>query len=182
MRFDDDEYLNIFYTTGKYPKIHDDIFSMHKVVECKNVIDLGCCTGLLSHRLSTVYNSVIGIEPSEKYLKKAVKSAKIKYKNMSINDETIDTLKDIILDNKIDGIYCRRVVPEIYETGGMELVKKFIEVLYNNGVEFVVLEGRKSNRNAINPLKSIVEENKVFNGYYETVASYRNCRVLRRRG
>ena len=50
--FDDDKYLKQFKEDQIYPKIHDDIFYLASNTEGNNVLDIGCCYGLLSHRLS----------------------------------------------------------------------------------------------------------------------------------
>lgn len=181
MRFDDDDYLKQFYEKREYPKIHDDIFSMSEYVPARNVIDLGCCTGLLSHRLACKYNSVVGIEPSEKYLAKAIQKDNITYVNMAILEETLPELKQIIKTYDIQAVFARRVVPEIYESGGMDLVKKFIATLYDAGVQYVVLEGRKSNKNAVNPLHSIAEEARIFDRWYLCSMNYKNCQILKRK-
>lgn len=182
MRFDDDEHLKAYHERGEYPKIHDDIFSLNRFVKVDNVVDLGSCTGLLSRRLADKYKLVIGIEPSKKYVEKAIQGDNIKYINMGINEDTLGEFAKAIRDNNIKAVYARRVVPEIYETGGMELVRSFITALYDTGVEYVILEGRKSTKKAKNPLHSIDEEVKMFDKLYFPTVKYRNCQILKRRG
>lgn len=181
MRFDDDGYIEQFKSTGRYPKIHDDIFSMSEFVPANVVIDLGCCTGLLSHRLSKKYRLVVGVEPSHKYIEKAIQKDNIKYVNMGITEETLSSFKQLIKEFGVDAIFARRVIPEIFETGGFQLCSDFIKTIYDAGVKYIVIEGRKSNRNAKNPLHSIAEEAKIFDRWYVCVKTYNNCQILKRK-
>lgn len=181
MRFDDDEYLKNFYERGIYPKIHDDIFSLDRFVVGTNVIDLGCCTGLLARRLVPTHGKIIGIECNENYLSKAVRHEKIKYVNLKIEANKLGELADLIQRNNIECIYARRVIPEIYETGGFELVSALAETLFNSCIRYLVIEGRKSNRNAVNPLFNLEKELTAMSKYYYVTERAGNCAVLKRR-
>ena len=181
MRFDDDGYLKQYYQSHVYPKIHDDIFELHRYIPVKNVIDLGCCTGLLSRRLADKYDFVLGIEINKKYLDKAVKAHNIKYLNFGIQNDTLIDLNDAIKKYGIRAIFARRVIPEIYETGGFKLVNDFIDTVFKAGIEYIAIEGRKSTRNAVNPLYSIGQEGVVFDKKYDCVYQYKNCRLLKRK-
>ena len=181
MRFDDDEYLKQYYQLNIYPKIHDDIFELHKYVPVENVIDLGCCTGLLSRRLADKYKMVVGIEINKRYLDKAVKAPNIMYFNYGIEKDTLVKLNETIKKYGIRAIFARRVIPEIYETGGFKLVHDFIDTVFKAGVEYIAIEGRKSTRNAVNPLYSIDKEGVVFDRKYDCVMQYKNCRLLKRK-
>lgn len=179
MKFDDDEYIKRYLEHGEYPRIHDDIFSRVNIVKADNVIDLGCCTGLLSSRLAKVYKKVVGIEPCEKYLDKAVREPNIQYKCMKINKDTLEELAYIIKKYNIQAVFARRVIPELYETGGFDLVQDFVKTLSRTNVQYVIIEGRKSTSKAVNPLKNVEEEAKMFNGYFKVIDEYRECKVLR---
>lgn len=181
MRFDDDGYLKQYYECGTYPRIHDDIFELSKFMPVENVIDLGCCTGLLSKRLSEKYKLVVGIEISKKYLQKAIKANNIKYLNFGIQEETLVDLNETIRHYDIRGIFARRIIPEIYETGGFKLVNDFVDTIFKAGIEYIALEGRKSNKNAVNPLYSIDKEGDIFNRKYICIHRYKNCELLKRR-
>lgn len=181
MRYNDEEYLRQFYEYGKYPKIHDEIFNLSKYVPAVSVMDLGCCYGLLSHRLSSVYKTVIGIESEKKYLDKSVAGDNIVYVNMKICDSTLGDIAKIIEQYRVTGIFARRVIPEIYETGGFELCSQLIQTFYRTGIEYIAIEGRKSTRRAVNPLKSITEESNIFSEKYTPIERQANCEVLKRR-
>lgn len=180
MRFDSEEYLKDFYSNGRYPKIHDDIFSLDSYVRGLNVIDLGCCTGLLSRRLAESHPLVVGIEANRKYLAKAVKHENIRYVNLKINFDTLRDLEKIILRYNIKCVFARRVFPELWETGGNELVDRVKTLFYRYGVEYIVLEGRKSNSNAVNPLRNANTEAFWLESEYKTIETYKNCVVMKR--
>ena len=180
MRFDDLDYCVSLISEGKYPKIHDDIFLMTKYVKASTVIDLGCCHGLLSHRLGTVYNKVIGVESSDKYLRNAIKRSNVEYKMMKIEMSTLDEMRRIIIQNGVQAVFARRVIPEIWETGGDALCEKFAQTLYDSGVQYIVLEGRKATKNPRNKLHNADKECAVFLGKYRTTEQYKDCRVLER--
>lgn len=91
-------------------------------------------------------------------------------------------LADILAGCGIKCVFARRVLPEIYETGGADLVSRLVSLLHDGGVEYVVLEGRKPSRNAVNPLCGVDQEIAAVKGKYSVVRRFRNCCVLRRRG
>lgn len=180
MRFDDDAYLMRYYDSGEFPRIHDDIFMLAKGMRCKRVIDLGSCTGLLSARLATVFERVYGIEGNDKYISKRIVKDNITYKKMYVTPETLPELARLIKSNGITGVVARRVIPEIQETGGVKLCRDLARCLHDAGIEQIALEGRKSNRNAVNPLYSIDKEIEVFSGFYGLEERRKNCAMLRR--
>lgn len=182
MRFDDDKHLIEYYKYKQYPKIHDDIYNVsRKINPNNNVIDLGCCFGLLSDRLASHFNKVIGIESNYSYLERAIKNPKISYFNLKVTDESIADFENLIKREYIKVLVARRVIPELYETGGFELLYLFIKMLYNNKIEYIVLEGRKPTKLATNPLSNIDKEASIFNKYYKLEYKYKNCALLRRK-
>ena len=178
MRFNDDGYVQDFLKFGKYPAIHDQIFSMDKYIPVGNVMDVGCCTGLLSYRLATRHNLVLGIEPNEKYLEKAVKKSNVFYLKQAISEDELPNIREALLRYRINVAYCRRVFPEIYDTGGMTLVKGFIKTLAECGVRHVVLEGRKYSIKSVHRLNRIELEVKCFEGIYREIRREADCSLL----
>lgn len=179
MKFDDDNYVSEFLRNGTYPKIHDDIFYLASQVRGHNVLDLGCCKGLLSKRLSAINPLVVGIDASKAYIDKAVKGDNIKYVNTKVTEDTLPAIKGIIQEHGITVLVARRVIPELCETGGMQLCTKFAKLLQECGVEHIVLEGRKKCANPTNPLSSIDMELKVFEPYYNVIKAHKDCRLLK---
>ena len=180
MRYDDLDYCVGLINKGQYPKIHDDIFTLARFIDATTVIDLGCCHGLLSHRLGTVYNRVIGIEASTKYLENVIPRDNVIYVQLRIDTDTLPNLKRIIIENGVGAIFARRVVPEIWETGGDALCAEFAKTLYESGIRQIALEGRKPTKNPRNRLHSADKECEVFAGMYRVAERYKGCRLLER--
>lgn len=179
MRFNDLKHVENYKNNGEYPKIHNDIYAMSKYVTAKNVIDLGCCTGLLASRLREKHQKIIGIEPNDNYLMHAIKEEGIKYYKLKVEKETLSTIGELIRNEGVTAVYARRVLPEILESGGSELVRELVKVFFSNGVQFIVLEGRKATKRAVNPLKSIEREVEACSKYYDVIHTFNDCAVLR---
>lgn len=181
MRFNDNEYLHAYYKDGSFPHIHDDIYIASTQIKIGVAIDIGCCFGLLAARIANDCEKVIGIDISEAYLQKAVKHPKVEYLKLGVDKKSIDRLSYLLQSKRVDTVIARRVIPEIYETGGFELCNEFCDTLAKCGVKYIVLEGRKSNSKAVNPLKNADEEVKAMSRHYQLVGSYKNCRILKLR-
>lgn len=179
--YDDLEYVDDLIENGQYPSIHDDIFALHELVGATNVLDVGCCHGLLSHRLGTVYDNVVGIEPSEEYCENLVHKDNVTYYNFEICDENLFMLYVILRKHDIDGVFCRRVISEIYSTGGEELVEDFVNCLVECGVEYVALEGRVKFSNSTHPLDCSDKEVAFFLDDYEEIGRVDEAVALRLR-
>ena len=180
MRFDDLDYCVDLIERNQYPKIHDDIFLMCQGVKADTVLDLGCCHGLLSCRLATIFDKVIGLEPSDKYIRNAIPRDNVDYVRLGITMKTLGELKDVIAKNKVNLIVARRVIPEIWETGGFELVNGFVDTVHEADVKYIALEGRKPTKKPRNPLYNADRECEVMQGKYIVEDKYKNCRLLRR--
>lgn len=180
MRFDDDKYVDNFMNYGEYPKIHDDIYYLDKYVKGLPVLDIGCCKGLLSVRLAQSHDVVVGIESNSSYFNKAIHHDNVKYYHIKIDLDTLTDVAGVIKEHGIKCVFARRVFPEIYETGGLELVHTLSNVLHENGVEYIVLEGRKPSKNAKNKLYSIEREIAALDNRYDCVKRYKNCALLER--
>lgn len=183
MRFDSVEHLETFNKTGEYPKIHDDIFKLIKSKElsaCKTAVDIGCCVGLISSRLVTEgYESVVGIEGNKNYIEKAIKDERISYKNYYVCGDTLDRLKEDTVG--IDVVIARRVFPEISEGGGVEIIKTISKLLHDNGVKYIVLEGRKKVSKPTNKLYTAKIEAMYLSEFYKPVSAYKDCILLKKR-
>lgn len=175
--YSDLKYINDYKSYGKYPKIHDDISYLVCDTKGNNVIDIGCCYGLLSDRLSKKFN-VIGIEQNTYYCENAIYKNVI---NMSITKDTLDKLKNILIDNEIDIVVCRRVVPELYDCGGNGLIKDIEKLFYQCNVKYIILEGRIVSERSVHKLKSINEEIEILSDYYLLDKKYKRCARLKRK-
>ena len=186
MRFNSMEHVEKFIRTGKFPSIHDDIFhavsEVHEAFECAS--DLGCCTGLLSQRLISagIARSVIGVEPNAAYLQHAVRNARITYLNYGLSRATVDDFISRVITNRVELIVARRVFPEISETSGVDFVRELSSLFHRYGVRYIAVEGRKQVQNPKNKLYSIEREIECFENSFETLLTYNNCVILKRKG
>ena len=101
--------------------------------------------------------------------------------NLKINSDNLNKLKDIILNNNIEVIFARRVFPELYGTGGIELIDSLCDMFNNCNIQYIVIEGRRPVRNAKNPLNTLDEEIKHFSKFYVQHKKYKNCCILKRK-
>jgi len=181
MRFDDDSYIEAFYQRGEYPKIHNDIFHISHNLRDEIVLDLGSCTGLLSKRLSTRNKAVVGIEANANSFAKSVLGDNIIYYNLKVNDATLPRVKEILILHGVQTVYARRVFPELYDTGGLALVKKVCALFAEVGIQHIVIEGRQKTPNATNLLSNVDAECAIFSEHYRVIKTYKNCRILKLR-
>lgn len=177
MRFNSEEHLAEYYKHGGFPKIHDAIYSMVPYAPGKAVMDLGCCFGLLSRRLAQKYDRVVGIEPNNDFLRKAIQCSRIFYYNVEVNKDTIQKITSLIQKHHVTVVFARRVFPEICDTGGIELCKTLAEALYKAGIEYIVIEGRVPTKKAVNPLWNIELECELFTKY-RVIHRFKNCAVM----
>ena len=181
MRYNDIGYVEQYKSSGKYPKIYDDIFDISSDLQNENIIDLGCCFGLLGHKLKDRNNLVIGIEGNKNLISKAIEKDGVKYINLKINLENIDKIGAIIRENEIKTVYARRIIPELYDEGGIQLLNSLVLCFYENFVEHIVLEGRKRTSRHTSVLHSIELECDIFKSFYDVVKIYKECRILQRK-
>lgn len=181
MRYNDKKHIENYIKFGTFPKIHDDIFYIGKMLESMNVIDLGCSIGMLSVRLSEQHKKVIGIEADNNALDIAIEKDNVKYINGKITKDTLKKLEDIIIDNEVRCIYARRVFPELFDTGGIELLDELKTLLSRCGVEYIVTEGRLKTRNSKHDFSDINDEIIFFIDTYKVVKRYKSCAVMKLR-
>ena len=182
-RYSSSEYVYDYKAKGIFPRIHNDIFNMVKEnVKGKRAIDLGSCTGLISIRLveQAGFEFVAGLEGNISYLEKAIPNDKVTYFNFYVTKENMDKLKEVIVKNGITVVVGRRVIPEIGERD-ISVVYDLVKLLYEVGVEEIVLEGRVVVKKPTNKLYSIEKEIECFDKYFKLVAKNKECAYLVRR-
>ena len=184
-RFDDDKLLKAFFESGQYPKIHDNICVLVKRTSTglKRVADIGACHGLLSHRLLTECDKefVLAVEGNKKYLVNATKHSDLCYYNKYVLPSNLDELRSTLKEHRINLVVARRVLPEICDAGGVNLVSEFASMLHEVGVEQIILEGRVNVPNPKNRLHTVEHEAIAISDYYAPVMTFKNCMALERR-
>jgi hypothetical protein len=154
MRFDAEEYLETWQTSGKFPKIHDAIMSAiieHAVPG--PICDVGSSTGLLSQqikkRLKVPVLSVEGHEPS--ILKGRSYNA---YDDQSIleklwiTNKTLNTFIDLLNKHGVRTLVARRC---LYEIGKKTALHTLFQRVANTSVEVFIIQGGALSRNIVHP-------------------------------
>lgn len=178
MAYDNLEYIKTYKKTGVYPRIHNNIFSQTEYVPVKNVLDLGCSIGILTHRLGNVYDNVVGIEPNRKSLENAIFKDNVTFYNFEVNKDKLKLLKKVIEKHNIEAVFARRVISEIYTTGGEELLYELSDLFKECEIKYLVIEGRIDTKRATHYLNNVDKEIRYFINNYKLINTYNNCRVL----
>ena len=77
--------------------------------------------------------------------------------------------------------FAKSVSPELYDTGGLALVKKVCALFAEVGIQHIVIEGRQKTPNATNLLSNVDAECAIFSEHYRVIKTYKNCRILKLR-
>lgn len=162
-RFDSAEHLDDWQRTGRYPKIHDDIYNLiRSEVDASDgaVLDLGSSTGLLARRLDAAGFDVTGIEADAKAID-AGKGAgtyrgTVAVCHWLLTPDELPKLSDFIESRRIRVVVARRVLPELDDAGVTpELLGA---VLAKSGVRHLFLEGRAARQGSKHRLRSVSAE------------------------
>jgi hypothetical protein len=183
-RFDDEKYLQNFHEAGIYPAIHDRLFDFIEDHSSGGILaDLGCCYGLLAHRLvhAGSFSGAVCVDPNKAYIKSAVKSPALKYVNGAINKVTLDEVIELFSVSNVRTVIARRVIPEISDGEGVGFIAEFAARLASIGVNDIFIEGRIVSSKSKHPLFSMQREIEALNVSYKWVAEENNCAWLTRR-
>ena len=183
MRFNAAEYVEQWKENGKYPAIHNAIFSAINVHgHGGKMLDLCCSTGLLGKRIAKLGNySVIGVESDKRAIELAQKLGNdLPIYEFKINRPNLEAFMDILKNENVTAIAARRCIPELFGED-VPLGMTFVEGIYEHGVQEVFLEGRVKTKNATNVFNSIEKEIELFVLCYDLVTQNGNVAYLRRK-
>ncbi len=109
---------------------YQELVSFKKILNSKNILDLGCGGGILSESLAIQGANIKAIDESEKLIKEAKKRAKLK--NLKI-DYQCGSIKNIYEKNlKFDIILCLEVIEHIEDF--KEFLRITFKCLNKNGI------------------------------------------------
>ncbi|GHU51723.1 hypothetical protein AGMMS49975_06070 [Clostridia bacterium] len=174
MRYNSQEYVDVYNRCGEFPSIHDYIFNVASTISnasALNAADLGASTGLLTIRLRKVFKSVTGYEASDDAIQRSVSAAKLK--KFKITPLSLKEFEKELLPYDI--IIARRVFPELYDA---KVVFDLPEIFFRTGIKYILLEGRKPVARPSNPLWSADLEAKVFENFYRVIKVEGEVRLL----
>ena len=69
---------------------------------------------------------------------------------LDLDGRPLPRVKEILILHGVQTVYARRVFPELYDTGGLALVKKVCALFAEVGIQHIVIEGRQKTPNATN--------------------------------
>lgn len=183
MKFDDERHVKNHKESGIYPKIHDNIFSaaVKHAVKGEAIIELGACLGLLSHRLiqSGITRKVLAVEPNLKYIKRGLTHKGIIHIHAGVSDLNLG-MTNLFDAYEAKTLVARRVFPEIAERYSIRTIRNFARIIYELGVEVIILEGRQITKNHKAKLWNADLEVEALRPYFKEIHAYGNVRVLQK--
>lgn len=163
VRFDSAEHLYDWQRTGRFPRIHDDIYNLIRSEVSPSdgdVLDLGASTGLLARRLAHAGYAARAIEADEVAIA-AGKAAgtygvRVPVRQWLLTSSDMVPFWDFLVENNIQTVVARRVLPELDDSGVTP--EMLGEALSNGGVKHLFLEGRAPRQGARHRLRSVSDE------------------------
>lgn len=167
MRYDSIERLRSWANYGTFPAIHDDIVSViSSYMTGGTVLDLCCSYGLLAQRVGEMDPTLTayGIDADKRVLDQARKAGiGVGLFQMKIGTDTLSELVQFVGDRKVDCMFARRALPELFGTD-LPLGRAFAVAIRDAGVRELFIEGRVATPGATNALRSINEEVDLMTG------------------
>lgn len=150
IRYNDESYLAAWRDEGKFPRIHDNIFTLFmQTFEADSVIDMCCATGLLGTRISEKTGiDVVGVELLEKNIVRAKKfGVEMEFFQMFIERRTLPAFVNLIKERKATGIVARRCIRELFgntpdQTVDWKWSRIWSAAVAEAGIKEILIEGR----------------------------------------
>lgn len=161
LRFDSEERLELWQRTGRFPDIHDDLFTTIEVeAEGDSFLDLCCSTGLLGQRLLSAGRKAVGVEMDERTIALGKRyGVQLEVTQLAVTVDTFDVLGDVLKRNGVNVLVARRCLSEIFfRPVEREQCGRFADMLCDAGVKEVFLQGRQYTPKASHPVPSIKHE------------------------
>ena len=187
IRYNDESHLRTWKDEGKFPRIHDDIFTLFmQTFEAESVIDLCCAIGILGTRIHEKAGvEVCGVELLEKNITRAQKwGVPIPIRQLSIERATLVSFTDIIRERGATGIVARRCISELFGNTpdnrvDWEWANLWTEAVADAGVTEIWIEGRADQGRSVHPIPDTATEVKCLSSRFSVEETHRNCAYLR---
>ncbi|WP_067565869.1 hypothetical protein [Nocardia acidivorans] len=162
-RFDSAEHLYDWQRTGRFPKIHDDIYNLIRSEVSPGdgaALDLGSSTGLLARRLKHARFVVHAVEADANSIVvgrgAGTYGPGVPVRHWMLTPGQMPEFGEFLAGAGITIVAARRVLPELDDAGvSPELLG---ETLANAGVRHLFLEGRAPRQDAKHRLRSVSDE------------------------
>lgn len=164
MRFNDEGYLKD-YLKGKFPVIHDDLFTLlSNRSRGDSFCDLCGNSGMLGQRIIDEMRSpCILVEGDPNAIAMANKYAtSIPKYHLRVSKETYPELRRLFGLHKVDTLVARRCISELFTAPDDPDRILWADMLAEVGVREVFLQGRAPVKTATHPLPSVNEEIQIF--------------------
>jgi len=170
-RFDSKELLTAWQTKGKFPAIHDAIWSMILQTKSRQFLDLGCCHGLLCQRIYQEWPEavVIGLDSNlssiEAGRRAGVQPTMVQ---IQVSKKTIPDIRSLVEANGIKVLVARRCFPEFFGDD-LPAGREFGAEMRSAGIETIVLQGRVPVKNPVNVLCTVEHEVSLLSESFKSV-------------
>jgi hypothetical protein len=159
-RFDSQTYLDDWKASGRFPRIHDQIFAVVKAWAPAGVVclDLCCCTGLLAQRLKDAGFGACGVDGDRDALERArAAGVDAPLIPLTIDETTLPTFGPMVAALGVGTVVARRCLPEL-SGGDPAMVRRIVDVLLDAGVGQLIIEGRVNSARSTHPLACVNDE------------------------
>lgn len=183
-RFDSPEWITDWKATGRFPHIHDAIYNVFAstVEPGTPTLDIGASTGISTARLqaggypcTVVEANAESIATGREHGTWGDASIWVNY----ITPQTILGFESLLQERRIEAVFARRVISEVYD-GMKGEPAEFARVVRESGVKVIILEGRKVSRNTVHPCGTADLEAAVFGPGWKVTERVGDVRVLER--
>jgi len=196
-RFNSTTYVDHYKVTGRFPKIHDNLFNLiTETWEGGSFIDVCCSTGLLGQRLIDKLGVMCcGIEGDSRAITAGKQGGvQMTVYQTYIDEKSLANLSRILSDHDVNTVVMRRCVSELFAKGmplgvgntvQTELkpgfAEKFIDTLLAAGVDEIYLQGRAESASSKHVIPNVEAEIKFFSTHYDVRVKRGQCAYLRRK-
>lgn len=170
-RYDSDEYLAEFQERGRYPAIHDPLFTLiAEELTGRSVCDLCSSTGLLGERVRRLLHvNVVGIERDRDAASRGHSSGvQVLTLITPVVPDTLELVEAFLAEHCVDALIARRCFSELF--GFLPTFRRpFVDMLRRVGVREVFLQGRVPSARSTHPMPTTRDDYWVLveNGHYK---------------
>lgn len=161
MSFSSQEYLDQWKETGKFPAIHDNLFTLIKKRAYSGSVYCDLCgsTGLLGQRLLQV-GKVVGVDSDVDAIARGKAAGAINYPHLTAKIEPglgFDALRAFVAVNGVNTMVARRCISEIFKDRP-EWGPIFVWRLAQVGIVDWFIQGRAFSSRSTHPIPNVEEE------------------------
>ncbi|MCU1647153.1 MAG: 8, gp08 [Nocardia sp.] len=162
-RFDAAEHLYDWQRSGRFPRIHDDIYNLIRSEVSPSdgaVLDLGASTGLLARRLQHARFAVHAVEADANSIDAGRTAGtygpSVPVRHWMLTPGQMPEFGEFLREAGVTIVAARRVLPELDNAGVTPEILG--ETLAKAGVRHLFLEGRAPRQDAKHRLRSVSDE------------------------